>query len=93
MLCLVEASGEYDELQLIAADASLTANTAIPIETEDLEKMNHLYICPFCDKTINDFKLYDLHVQAHYDDNSSFENQNDDSETGKGPFINDVTQI
>ena len=87
----MEEPGENDEHQLIEPAENLMAN--IPIETEDLEKMNHLYICPFCDKTINDFELYDMHVQTHYDDNSSSENQNDVSETGKGPFINDVTKI
>ena len=54
-----------------------TADTTIPIETEELEKIDPYYFCPFCNETFKEFETFNMHFQTHSDCKNSSENQND----------------
>ena len=54
-----------------------TADTTIQIETEDLEKMDPYYFCPFCNETFSEYESFNMHFQTHSDCKNSSGNQND----------------
>ena len=79
----LQQSDDNDELTELGT--SLKGDTT-PMKNEALQKMNHFYMCPFCDKTFIKFELYNSHVQTHSDGNK----QNDvyPRAGGKESFIN-----
>ena len=53
-----------------------TADTTIQIETEDLEKIDPYYFCPFCNETFSEYESFNMHFQTHSDCKNSSGNQN-----------------
>ena len=79
-----------DKHELTELGTSLKGDTT-PTEFESQQKMNHFYMCPFCDKTFIKFELYNSHVQTHSGGNK--QNDVNPKAGGKESFINEYTQI